>query len=102
MLLLCCNPAEASISNSLNFSVTEEDCTTRLHCSLNETGCMIQYSQDPLYEDLGPPLVIPLNGLDIHRQSTADYFQITVNTETTLKILFQGVFIRTELGKILS
>ena len=78
--------------------ITENTCNTRLHCSyFNKTGCQIQYSRNPSYQNLGSPFDIPNNGLELHRRSTTNYFQITFDFNPGVKILYQGVFFRTEL-----
>ena len=84
------------------FSLTFEDCVTTANCFslVSDVGnCTVQYGQDPSYEDLGPPIIAPLNSsftLPGLESSAFYYFQITFMVDSELEPIVQRKNFTTE------
>ncbi len=79
--------AVSSYLSIFNHTLTFEDCVTSVLCSspMDEGGCVIQYGLNS-YQDLGPPVSIPLNTvttLPNIASSTLYYFTMNVTIGST-------------------
>ncbi len=86
--ILTFSPTVISYSNIFNHTLTFEDCVTSVLCSssMDEGGCVIRYGLDSSYQDLGPPVSIPLNTvftLPNIASSTLYYFTMDVTIGST-------------------
>ena len=80
--------AASSFSSLFNYTLTNEDCMTFILCSsaLDKVECVIQYGLNFSYQDLGPPVSVPLNtslSLPDITSSTQYYFILNVTVGTT-------------------
>ena len=72
----------------ITVSLTFEDCVTSVLCSspIDEGGCVIRYGLNSSYQNLGPPVSIPLNivsTLPNITSSTLYYFTMNVTIGST-------------------
>ena len=70
---------------------TFESCTSSVFCFslLDEGECVIQYGQDPSYQDLGPPIQGPLDSsfpLPLMEATTTYYYQVTINSSLIIQL----------------
>ncbi len=62
--------------------LTFEDCVTSVLCSspINEGVCVIRYGVNPSYQDLGPPVSIPLNKMStLPNITSSTLYYLTMN-----------------------
>ncbi len=82
---------DGSLPSTYDLPFTFESCTSSVFCSslLDEGGCVIRYSQDPSYQDLGPPIQGPLNSsfpLPLMEATTTYYYQVTFNSSLIIQL----------------
>lgn len=85
----------------VNATFSVENCTVLILCSFNnisesaDEDCLIQFSEDATYENLSPPVQVPINTLSVLFDLSNNkifYYQVTVTANSSNSLQQRGNF----------